>query len=80
MYAASIIVRVKGPTVSWVCEIGTTRYLLVNPTEGLIPVKLFLLEGEIIEPDVSVPTAAAAKPMDETTPGPLLDPDGSCIG
>jgi hypothetical protein len=47
---------------------------------GLIPAKLFLLAGDMIEPEVSVPTAAAAKPMDETTPGPLLEPDGSCIG
>jgi hypothetical protein len=46
----------------------------------LIPAKLFLLAGEIIEPDVSVPTAAAAKPIDETTPGPLLEPEGSCMG
>ena len=52
----------------------------VRPTVGLMPTKLFLLLGETIEPSVSLPSAAAVKPMDVPIPLPELDPEGSPNG
>src|SRR5215470_9436906 len=76
MIAASVTVRVIGPAVSWLAAIGTTPCLLINPTVGLIPTSEFALEGLKIEPEVSVPTVAAAKFAEATTPGPELEPPG----
>ena len=49
----------------------------VSPTVGLIPTKLLLLLGEIIEPSVSVPSAPALSPIALAMPLPELEPDGS---
>lgn len=48
----------------------------VNPTEGLIPTKLFVPLGPMMEPSVSLPKAQAANPMELETPLPELDPAG----
>jgi hypothetical protein len=45
----------------------------------LIPARQFLDEGERIDPEVSVPRDARASPIEEETPGPELDPEGSII-
>lgn len=58
---------------------GTTKYLEVNPTEGLTAHKEFLEAGEMIEPEVSVPMATADRPMEADTPEPEEEPEGSCI-
>ena len=58
--AASITLRVIGPGVSIVCEIGTTPVRETRPTVGFRPTRPFMLEGQTIEPEVSVPMVAAA--------------------
>src|ERR1043166_2837286 len=74
--AASRTVRACGPTVSWVCEIGTTPWRLVSPTVGLIPTTPLLDDGLMIEPSVSVPSAATHRFAETATPEPELDPPG----
>ena len=48
-----------GPGVSRVEEMGTIPVLLNTPTVGFNPTTEFRLEGDVIDPEVSVPTAAA---------------------
>src|SRR5260370_39397963 len=74
--AASVTVRVIGPAVSWLAAIGTTPCRLIRPTVGLIPTTELALAGLRMEPDVSVPTVAAARFDEATTPGPELEPPG----
>src|SRR5690349_15927266 len=74
--AASATVRPCGPTVSCVCEIGTTPARLVRPTVGLIPTTPFAFDGQTMLPSVSVPSAAAQKFADTDAPDPELDPHG----
>ena len=54
--------------------------LEVRPTVGLIPTRLFLLDGLIIDPSVSVPSAPAARPIAEEMALPELEPLGSALG
>ena len=49
---------VIGPGVSKVLEMGTIPDLLRAPMVGLSPTTEFWLDGEVIDPAVSVPTAA----------------------
>src|SRR5580765_1714992 len=49
---------------------------LRRPCVGLIPTSAALLDGETIEPSVSVPIAAAARLAAAATAEPELDPDG----
>src|SRR5688572_24139180 len=74
--AASATVRVCGPTVSCVCEMGTTPARLVSPTVGLRPTTPFALPGHTILPSVSVPNDKAAKFAVAAAPDPELDPQG----
>jgi hypothetical protein len=46
--------------VSNVLEIGTIPDLLKTPIVGFKPTTEFKLDGEVIEPEVSDPTAATA--------------------
>src|SRR6185503_1508842 len=73
---ASATVRPCGPTVSWLCEIGTTPAREVSPTVGLMPTTPLLDDGLMIEPSVSVPRAAAARLAETATPEPELEPPG----
>jgi len=66
-----------GPMVSWWDDMGITRNRLVRPTVGLIAARLFCWPGERIEPEVSVPNDAHARPIEDDTPLPLDEPDGS---
>ena len=59
---------------------GMTKYRLVRPTVGLTAHSEFRLEGEMMEPEVSEPKVAAARPMEAETPEPLEEPEGSCRG
>ena len=59
--AASLTVRAMGPGVSWVKEMGMMPDLLNSPTVGLMPTIPLLLEGQTIEPFVSVPMAITTK-------------------
>src|SRR5215469_8480821 len=74
--AASATVRPWGPTVSWVCEIGTTPARLVSPTVGLIATTPLALPGQTMLPSVSVPNDTAAKFADAAAPDPELEPQG----
>src|SRR5918912_1297503 len=74
--AASATVRACGPTVSCVCEIGTTPARLVSPTVGLMAATLFALPGHTMLPSVSVPNETAAKFAVAAAPDPELDPQG----
>ena len=68
--ALSITFLVIGPGVSKVLEIGTIPVLLKTPIVGFKPTTEFWLEGDVIEPEVSVPTAATAKLAATVTPLP----------
>src|SRR5215471_20717132 len=74
--AASATVRPWGPTVSWVCEIGTTPARLTRPTVGLMPTTPLTLAGHTMLPSVSVPTETAVKFADGAAPDPELEPHG----
>src|SRR5215831_8740799 len=74
--AASATVRPCGPTVSCVCEMGTTPARLVSPTVGLMPTTPFALPGHTMLPSVSVPSDTAAKLADAAAPDPELEPQG----
>src|SRR5947208_4982438 len=74
--AASATVRPCGPTVSCVCEIGTTPARLVSPTVGLMPTTPLALAGHTILPSVSLPNETAAKFADTAAPDPELEPQG----
>src|SRR2546427_8420398 len=74
--AASATVRACGPTVSWVCEMGTTPARLVSPTVGLIPTTPLTPAGETMLPSVSVPSETAARLADAAAADPELEPLG----
>src|SRR5580692_12564573 len=74
--AASATERAIGPAVSWAAEIGTMPARLTRPRVGLMPTTPQALDGETIDPSVSVPTARGAKPADRPAAEPELDPDG----
>src|SRR5687768_8938559 len=74
MRAASRTVRVIGPGVSWLWLIGTTWVRLTKPTVGLNPTMPLTLAGQVIEPSVSVPIAAQARPAAMAAPLPDDEP------
>src|SRR5947208_10322150 len=74
--AQSATVRPWGPTVSCVCEIGTTPARLVSPTVGLIAATPLALPGQTMLPSVSLPNETAAKFADAAAPDPAEDPHG----
>src|SRR5438128_12278740 len=74
--AASATVRACGPTVSCVCEIGTTPARLVRPTVGLRPTTPFALPGQTMLPSVSLPNETAVKFAEAAAPEPELEPQG----
>src|SRR5258706_4550436 len=74
--AASATGRACGPTVSWVCEMGTTPARLVSPMVGLIATTPLALPGQTMLPSVSLPNDTVAKFADAAAPDPELDPQG----
>src|SRR6185369_10804395 len=74
--AASATVRACGPTVSCVCEMGTTPARLVRPTVGLMPTTPLAWAGQTMLPSVSVPNDTAAKLAVAAAPEPELEPQG----
>ncbi len=74
--AASATVRPNGPTVSWLCAMGTTPERLVRPTVGLMPTTPFTPPGQRMEPSVSVPKDAAVRFAATATAEPELEPQG----
>jgi len=53
-----------------------TPLRLTRPSVGLIPTMPQQVDGETIEPSVSVPIATAQRLAATATPDPELDPDG----
>jgi len=80
MRAASPTVRVIGPIVSCDCEIGITPARLTSPTVGLNPTTPLTDAGHVIEPSVSVPSAADASPDATAAADPELEPHGLYAG
>src|SRR5438105_3528138 len=74
--AQSASARQCGPTVSWMCEIGTTPARLVRPTVGLIAATPFAFPGQTMLPSVSEPNDTAAKFAEAAAPDPELEPHG----
>src|ERR1700723_4528551 len=74
--AASATETAIGPAVSCTGDSGTMPVLLTRPRVGLTPTTPQALDGETIEPSVSVPTARGAKPADRPAAEPELDPAG----
>ena len=72
--AASATVRVIGPAVSWLCEIGITPSRLTRPIVGFRPTSPLIDAGETIEPSVSVPTPSGARLAAIAAAVPELDP------
>src|SRR5438128_9498458 len=68
------MVRPWGPTVSCVCEMGTTPPRLVTPTVGLRPTTLLTFAGQTMLPSVSEPRLTAAKLAAAAAADPELDP------
>src|SRR5437763_541689 len=74
--AASATVRACGPTVSCVCEIGTTPARLTRPTLGLRATTPLALPGQTMLPSVSEPNETVAKFAEAAAPDPELEPHG----
>ena len=77
MMATSVTVLAIGPAVSWLAAIGMMPFWDTSPTVGLSPTMLLFPAGEVIEPSVSVPIAAAHRLAAAPTAEPLLEPEGS---
>jgi len=60
--------------VSWLWLIGTTCVRLTSPTVGFNPTMPLIEAGQVIEPSVSVPMAAATMPAATAAPDPDEDP------
>src|SRR4051812_48956716 len=74
--AQSITVRAIGPAPPGLCEMGTRPPRLTKPGVGLRPRRLLQAAGEVIEPSVSVPMAAAQRFAAAATAEPELEPLG----
>src|SRR3981189_3110672 len=74
--AASATVRAWTPTVSCVCEMGTTPARLVSPTVGFSPTTPLAFAGQTTLPSVSVPRDTVEKWAEAAAPEPDLEPHG----
>src|SRR5579871_3863075 len=74
--AASATEVAIGPAVSCASDSGTMPARLTRPRVGLMPTTPQALDGDTIDPSVSVPTASGAKPADTPAAEPELDPEG----
>src|SRR5215472_7095251 len=74
--AASATVRPCGPTVSCVCDMGTTPARLTKPTVGLMATTPLALPGQTMLPSVSLPNDTPAKFAEAAAPEPELEPQG----
>src|SRR5216684_9325081 len=72
--ATSVTVRPIGPAVSWLWAMGTMPCCDIRPTVGLRPTIRLLEAGQVIDPSVSVPTAAAQRLVAVPTAEPELEP------
>jgi hypothetical protein len=72
--AASATHLAIGPAVSWLMEIGTIPLRLNKPNVGLMPTMPLVWAGQMMEPSVSVPMAAAQKLAETAAPDPDEEP------
>src|SRR6266481_5483917 len=72
--ATSVTVRPIGPAVSWLWAMGIMPSCDIRPTVGFRPTIRLLDAGQVIEPSVSVPTAAAQRLVAVATAEPELEP------
>src|SRR5512142_1011394 len=63
-----------GRAVSWLWAMGMTPMRLTKPSVGLIPTMPLVCEGQMIEPSVSVPSAAAHILAATAAPDPEEEP------
>src|SRR5438552_3882916 len=66
--------RACGPTVSWVCEIGTTPPRLTSPIVGFRPTTALTFPGQTMLPSVSLPRLTAVKFAATAAAEPELEP------
>ena len=71
--AASAAVWAMGPAVSWLWLIGTMWVRGMSPRLGFSPTPVHR-GGQVTEPSVSLPTAAAASPAATAAALPLEEP------
>src|SRR5207245_6692755 len=74
--AASATVRAWGPTVSCVCEMGTTPARLTRPTVGLMPTTPFAFAGQMMLPSVSVAMETVVRFPEVDAQDPELEQHG----
>ena len=72
--AASSTLRVIGPAVSWLCEIGMIPSRLTRPIVGFSPTSPLIDDGEITDPSVSVPMPSGARLAAIAAAVPELEP------
>ena len=75
--ATSVTLRAIGPVLSWLCEMGMTPPLLINPIVGLKPTRQLFEDGPTIDPSVSEPMVAIARFAAAAEPDPELEPPGT---
>src|SRR5580693_2107163 len=78
--ATSSLVQASGPTGSWEKQFGNTPRRLTSPYVGLSPAMPQAAAGPRIEPPVSLPNVAGAKPAAMAAPEPDDEPAGECAG
>src|SRR5580693_3526489 len=74
--ATSSLVQASGPTGSWEKQFGNTPRRLTSPYVGLSPAMPQASAGPRIEPPVSLPIVAGAKPAAIAAPDPDEEPSG----
>src|SRR5260370_4271724 len=72
--ATSVTVRPIGPAVSWLWAMGIMPVCDIGRRVGLRALNGLLEAGQVIEPSVSVPTAAAQRLVAVATAEPELEP------
>src|SRR5687768_1551025 len=65
-----------GPAVSWLCAIGMMPAPSITPSVGFTPTSEQALDGQTIDPSVSVPMPTAARFAAIAAPVPELEPQG----
>ena len=68
--------RVIGPAVSWDAAIGRMPVRETRPSVGRMPTMPWAADGEMIEPEVSVPMVSAARPAAAALAEPEEEPLG----
>src|SRR5471032_309290 len=74
------ILRANGPTQLSVDSLGTTPRRETRPNVGFSPITPQQAAGPRIDPPVSVPSAASARPSPTADAEPLDEPPGMRVG